>query len=187
MPISLERSLVKLLLLFLLTASTAFAQSGPSASYVPEACGPTQIQFSVKTDNSQHSVSNPEPGKALVYVIEEFQNTSRGILRPTVRVGLDGVWVGANRGASYLFFSVAPGEHHLCASWQSSDREIATQYSLTNFTAETGKVYFFKVEPREESLGNDGNAWSKDLAPVNPDEGQYLIAVYPRSVSQPKK
>jgi hypothetical protein len=27
---------------------------------------------------------------------------------------LDGSWIGANYGTSYLFFSVAPGEHRLC-------------------------------------------------------------------------
>lgn len=178
---------MKLPLMFLLLAFPAFAQNGPGSSFVPASCGPNEIHFSVKADRSQHSIGQPEPGKALVYVIEEFQNVSGGFIRPTVRVGLDGRWVGANRGSSYLFFSVAPGEHHLCANWQSSSEEISSQYSLTNFTAESGNVYFFKVEPRVESIHDRGDAWSKDLAPVNPDQAKYLIAISPLSVSYLQK
>jgi hypothetical protein len=37
----------------------------------------------------------------------------------TVRIGLDGTWAEASHGKSYFAFSVTPGEHHLCANWQS--------------------------------------------------------------------
>ncbi len=154
---------------------------------MPGSCGPGEIQFTVKTDHTQHSVGKPEPGKALVYVIEEFQISAKTFVTPTVRVGVDGAWVGANRGASYLSFSVDPGEHHLCASWQSSVRYLSNQYSLTNFSAESGKVYFFRVEPRLESYHDTGDAWSKDLAPVNSDQAEYLIATSPLSVPEQKK
>jgi hypothetical protein len=46
---------------FLLAAS-AFAQA-PS-TVVPTACGPSDVNFKVKLDNSQHTLAQPEPGKA---------------------------------------------------------------------------------------------------------------------------
>lgn len=85
----------------------------------PRSCGPAGVQFSVKADYGQHTVGRPEPGKALAYVLERFQDLPANAITPTVRVGLNGAWVGANRGLPYLVFSVDPGEHHLCASWQS--------------------------------------------------------------------
>lgn len=175
------------LLLLALLASSAFAQSQPVPAPLASSCGPSNVKFKVKLDNTQHSVAQPEPGKALVYVIEVFRPPSGDVIKPTVRVGLDGRWVGANRASSYLFFLVDPGEHHLCASWQSTFGQISNQYSLTSFTAEGGKVYFFRIEPRVESIHSGGEAWSRDLAPVNPDEAQYLIANSSLSRSRPGK
>jgi len=168
-------------------ASSVFAH-GHSASKPPvTSCGPADVQFSVKADYGQHTVGRPEPGKALVYVIERFQDLPGNAITPTVRVGLNGAWVGANRGPSYLVFSVDPGEHHLCASWQSPWKFISSQYSLTTFFAESGKVYFFEIEPRVEAVRSGGGAWRKDLAPVNSDEAEYWIAQSSLSVSHPKK
>jgi hypothetical protein len=86
-----------------------------------------------------------------------------------------------------FFFSVDPGEHHLCANWQSSSSQISKQFSLTSFTAESGKVYFFKVAPRVESYHDLGNAWRKDLAPVDADEANYLIGISSLGVSHSHK
>jgi hypothetical protein len=172
---------------FLLFASSAFAQNHSAPPAVPDSCGPVNIQFNVKQDRTQHSLSQPEPGKALVYLIEEFEELPTSFITPTIRVGADGAWVGATKGTSFLFFSVEPGEHHLCANWQSSSSKISKQFSLTSFTAESGKVYFFKVAPRLEAFHDGGNAWSKDLAPVNADEANYLLGISSLSVSHPHK
>ncbi len=178
---------MRLLLTFLLLASSAFAQNGIASATVPVSCGPIKVQFDVKPDRSQHSLGQPEPGKALVYVFEEFQAPAGRTVTPTVRVGLNGAWVGANRGASYLSFSVEPGEHHLCANWQSRVYSIKSQYSLSSFKAESGKVYFFRVAPRVESFQDGGDAWRKDLAPVDRDEANYLIGISSLSLFRPKK
>lgn len=82
-------------------------------------CGPTNMQFNVKTDSTHHAVNQPEPGHALVYVIVQGKPEG-GEARVTTRVGLDGNWVGASHGASYLSFPVIPGDHHVCTDWQSS-------------------------------------------------------------------
>jgi hypothetical protein len=172
-------------IVFLLFASSAFAQNHSAAPAVPASCGSLDIQFDVKQDRTQHALAQPEASKALVYVIEEFEELPGGFITPTIRVGVDGSWVGATKGTSFLFFSVDPGEHHLCANWQSSSSQISKQYSLTSFTAESGKVYFFKVAPQVEAFHAGGNAWRKDLAPVDVDEANYLISISFPSVSHP--
>ncbi len=40
--------------------------------------------------------------------------------RPTVKWGVDGNWVGATQRDTYFYLSVDPGEHHLCAEWESA-------------------------------------------------------------------
>lgn len=170
----------------MLLSSPTFAQSAISSPVIPEACGPN-VEFAVKADRTQHSLALPEAGKALVCFIEEYKVGPGAIFTPTVRLALDGKWVGANRGGSYFSFSAAPGDHHLCASWQSRSAEISSQYSLMGFTAEAGKVYFFKIAPRPGAYEDQGDAWSKDLSPVNADEAKYLISTLPLSLSHPKK
>jgi hypothetical protein len=178
---------MKTALVFLLFASSLFAQSRPTSDPLAPSCGPSNVKFDVKLDNTQHAVVQPEPGKALVYVIEVFQRPPGELGTPTIRVGLNGAWVGANHGTSYLFFSLNPGEHHLCTNWQSVMKRLSDQHSLASFTAEAGKTYFFRVQTHVESEGRDSQIWSIDLQPVNADEGKYLIASSPLSVSRPKK
>jgi hypothetical protein len=171
-------------LVFLLFASSAFAQSQSGAT----SCGPADVKFDVRHDNTRHPLlQEPEEGKALVYVIEVFQKPPGELGNPTIRVGLDGSWVGANQGSSYLSFSVDPGEHHLCTNWQSMWKRLSDQHSLTSFTAEAGKTYFFRVQTHVESEGRESQIWYIDLQTVNADEAKYLIATSLLSVSQPKK
>jgi len=177
---------MRLALAFLLFASSAFAQS-QSVSPAATSCGPSDVKFDVKHQYTREPVGQVEPGKALVYVIEVFQKPPGELGNPTIRVGLDGSWIGANQGTSYLSFNVDPGEHHLCTNWQSVWKRLSTQHSLTSFTAEPGKTYFFRVQTHVESEGRDSQIWYIDLQPVNADEGKYLIASSPLSVPQPKK
>ena len=168
---------------FLLFASCALTPAQPVAT----SCGPSDVKFDVKHDNTQHSLTQADPGKALVYVIEVFRKPPGELGNPTIRVGLDGTWIGANQGTSYLSFAVDPGEHHLCTNWQSMWKRLSDQHSLTSFSAEAGKTYFFRVQTHVESEGRDSQVWYIDLQPVNPDEGKYLVATAPLSVSQQKK
>jgi hypothetical protein len=173
--------------LLLLLTSSAFAQGQAGPAQPVSSCGPSNMDFDVKLDSAQHSLGQPEPGKALVYVIEVFERPPGELGTPTIRVGLNGTWVGANRGSSYLSFSVDPGEHHLCTNWQSRFKRLSGQHSLANFTAEAGKTYFFRVQTHVESEGRNSEVWYIELQPVNPDEGKYLIDSSPLSVSHPKK
>ncbi len=99
-------------MLFLL-ASPALAQNGAAATDPLSACGPTDVKFDVKPDQPQPLPEMPS-GKALVYVIGDVGQSPYGWI--TIRVGLDGSWIGANHGNSNFSFSVLPGEHHLCSN-----------------------------------------------------------------------
>jgi len=175
---------MKLVLAVLLFASPAFAQNKVAAADAMGSCGPREVHFDVKADKSQHAVTEVADGKALVYVIETQKRDNNLCLgcHVTTKIGVDGKWVGANRGDSFLSFSVDPGEHHLCINWQSSFDALAKIAAFANFNAEPGKVYFFRVRvvavhDREGSI---------DVESINPDEGRYLVSSSPLSLPRAK-
>jgi hypothetical protein len=106
----------KLALGVVILAAMAWAQENSAG------CGADQAKFEVKREAQSHPTGAPEPGKALVYVFgdSELDNTAIRIGALNTRVGVDGEWVGAYGSKSYMYFSVAPGEHRLCTSQQSS-------------------------------------------------------------------
>ena len=168
---------MKTALVILLIAIPAFAQVVPAPS--TSACGLDSVSFKVKTDESQHTLTPPEPGKARVYFIQDA-GTPIGLGYPTVKLGLDGKWVGANRLNSYFSVSVEPGEHHVCVMLQSS--LVAQRVELAHFMAEADKVYYYRtrlVVSRSIDL--------LELEPIDSDQGRYLVALFPLSVSSPKK
>jgi hypothetical protein len=175
----------------ILFAASAFAQDQSTIAAAESACGPRDVEFHIKTDNSHHPVFRPDAGKALVYVVEEQK--FKAVKDVTARVGLDGAWMGANHGNSYLFFSVDPGEHHLCADWTSSFLPDGRLVSLANLTAEAGKVYYFRVRTSGGPAsyldwgGPDLDYEATiDLEQVNSDEGKLLVLSSALSKSQPK-
>ena len=173
------------LVLMLLTVP-AFAQQEPMPA--TSACGSAKTKFEVKLDESQHTLAEPEAGKALVYFVQDVGavNCLGGCFQ--TKIGLDGAWVGAVQHNSYLSASVEPGEHHVCASPQShfisatSEKYASVRLALAHFTAEAGKVYYF----RTRSFGSQ-NQQIFDLDAIDGDQAKYLIASYPLSVSHPKQ
>jgi hypothetical protein len=169
------------LTLILFLAASAFAQNAPQT---PAACGPLDAKFDAQGEGGQPA-AHLEPGKAMVYVAEVFTKAPGEIGNPTLRVGMDGTWLGATRTNSYLAFTVEPGEHHLCTSWQSRLKRLSKLAAFAGFTAEPGKVYYFRERIGYSGYGNSANM-TLDLEPVNPDEGQYLVASYKPSTSHQK-
>jgi hypothetical protein len=163
-----------------LFATTAFGQGAPYQG----ACGPKEVRFDAQTAPGQSITV--EPGKALVVVNEVFNRVPGELGNPTIRIGLDGAWMGATRANSYISFLVEPGEHHLCTNWQSHLKRLSREAAFTSFTAEAGKTYYFSARVGYQSAG-DAVAMTLDLQPLNPDEGQYLVASNPASTSHPKK
>jgi hypothetical protein len=159
----------------------AIAQDQPAGS----ACGPATAHFDTET-GADHTVAQPEPGKGQVYVIEVFDKVVGEISRPTLRVGLDGAWMGADKGNSYVVFPVAPGEHHLCVNWQSHWKRLSDESAFFGFTAEAGKVYYFRARIIEEGGARGASNASLDLDAVNADEGRYLVSSSAFSASHQK-
>src|SRR6266567_368841 len=167
-----------------LLALSAFAQETQDPRASQGACGPKEVRFDALTTSG-----NPptlEPGKALVFVSEVFKKVPGEWGNPTIRIGLDGAWMGATRANSYIAFSVDPGEHHLCTNWQSHVKRLSREAAFTGFTAEAGKTYYFRARIGYETVGA-ATTMTLDLDPVNADEGKYLIASNPPSTSHPQK
>jgi hypothetical protein len=175
---------MRTLLLLFLMATPAFAQSSTAVNGVAPGCGTVDTKFEVKPDKGQDASAQPAAGKALVYFIED--DTQFGSFpKPTTRAGVDGTWVGATHGNSFIYFSVDPGEHHLCANWQAAI--IVTegrQAAAAHFTAEAGGVYYFRVS--NTWVRSVGDA-AMDLEPLDSDEGQLLVRRYSLVNSHAKK
>jgi hypothetical protein len=165
-------------LALLLTAS-ALGQGQAADPRIAAGCGPAKIEFNVKTDKNQHPVIQPESGKALVYVIEDVANPSAMTFgEVTTRVGLDGSWVGANHGQSYVSFAVEPGEHRVCADWQSSLKGLQKLSGAADLTVEAGKTYYYRSEVTIplNVQGNDHPEGQVKLKAVDKSEGLLLIS-----------
>ncbi len=182
---------MKFIALVMLFASAVFGQISSIAAS-QSACGPLDTKFKIKTTANQQPLAEPAPDKALVYVIEDQK--FKAVNDVTARVGLDGTWVGANRGNSYLSFEVPAGEHHLCTDWTSDFLPNGRVVSLSSLKAEAGKVYFFRARTTggpgsvmESSGLQSANGASIDLVQVDPDEGKRLVTSSALSVSYPKK
>jgi hypothetical protein len=177
------------LLLLLAFATASFAQNAPAeaAAAAAPGCGAESTKFDVKTDRSQHPLAKPEPGRALVYFLQDdayFQSAPR----PTTRFGLDGNWVGATQANSYFYVSVDPGEHHLCAGWQSFvGFNVARKSAAAHFTAEPGGVYFFVVNDHADRGGESQRPAGMKLSPLDGDEAQLLMSKFGFSTSRARK
>jgi hypothetical protein len=172
---------MKAILVALLASASAFAQTqAPRA--VDTACGPKDVQFEMEAAKNER-LPEMEAGKSVVYVIEVFDRAVNQISRPTLRIGLDGKWVGAGKGTSYIAFPVEPGEHHLCVNWQSHWKRFSREAAFFGFSADPGKTYYFRAHISELGSAGEGN-FPLELEPVNDDEGRYLVSISPMSVSR---
>jgi hypothetical protein len=85
------------LAIFLLSfVTTAFAQTSPVEQAAAPGCAKDDLKFDVKTDKSQHPFTKPDPGRALVYLLQDDTDFLSNP-RPTTRFSLDGSWIGATR------------------------------------------------------------------------------------------
>jgi hypothetical protein len=166
-------------------ATSVFAQNATTPAPSLAACGPMDAKFDAEAIASAPP-AQPNPGKALVYVAEDFRKAPGEVGNPTLRLGMDGAWVGATRSNSFVSFTVEPGEHHLCASWQSHLKRLSKLAAFTGFTAEAGKTYYFRERVTYSSYGGGSANMNLDLESVNPDEGQFLVASDKPAASHPK-
>lgn len=158
---------MRIVLVIVFLAASAFAQVATPA------CGPDDTDFEIKLDKSQHTLTQPEPGKARVYFIQDIGRVSCLGACVKTKIGMDGTWAGAIRHNSYFSISVEPGEHHMCAN---TGQELA----LVHLNAEAGKVYYFRTR-----VFGSNNQTLFDFDSIDSDQAQHLIASYPLSVSHP--
>ncbi len=168
------------LTIVLLASSLAFAQDQAAIAAAQAACGSKDVKFDAKQDLTQHPTPQPDADKALVYVVQEIgqEQCKRCALS---KVGMDGAWVGANQGSSYFVFATDPGEHHLCLNWQSRFEGRSRAFSMADFTAAAGKVYYFRAR-----IFPGHYDYSFDLDPINSDQGKFLVASSGFSNSHPR-
>ncbi len=180
---------MKFALALMFLASIAFAQDVPTTPQ-SESCGPMNVRFNVKVaDSAAPTDLQPDSGKALVYVVEEQK--FKAVRSSTVRIGIDGLWVGAAKENSFVAFPVAAGDHHLCVDWLSDFVPSGRLISLYGFTDEVGKAYYFRARtaggPDSMLSRNDSYSATLDLDLVNVDEGKMLVASLPLAASHAKK
>ena len=175
--ISAMNAAMTFLVLVLFTTST-FAQN--ENDRLQPSCGDRKSQFDVQTTKARAG-TNVEPGKSQVYVVElaerAFLFDPRKI---TIRIGLDGEWVGAVKGThTYMAVAVNPGEHHVCAERQSVQGSMEREAGFISFTAEPDKRYYFRARFTEHSGVN--------LEQINEDEGRFLVSSSQMAMSSPKQ
>lgn len=169
----------------LLLSSFAFAQDQPAMTQTVPACGPSDVRFQVKKNQSQPQVPALETDSARVYVIEDW--FSQGAADPLIRVGVDGRWVAASQGNSWSTFTVPAGEHHLCTDWQPGPIHSEGDRALYGFRADADSTYYFRVRFAAVSDGGYTNSYGILLEAINPDEGQYLLSQFPQAIATSKK
>ena len=181
--------------LFALVALPVLAQDGQLSPAGAPGCGPDQVNFEVKASKGAITAQH-EAGKALVYFIEDDSDFN-SVPKPTTRAGLDGQWVGATHGNSYLYFEVDPGVHHFCASWQGHAHSgismlagVSSGYgskaAASSFTAEAGSVYYFVAKNIFYQRENSSNKVDLSLIQLNSDEGQLMVSRSTFSISKKK-
>lgn len=170
---------------FLFCVSFAIATQA-FCTTLPDACGDDKTQFDVKTAKNQPAPAPADLAKARIIFVEFVDKSNAGLCigcNFTSRVGVDGAWAGANKGNSYFVLDVAPGAHHLCTDWQTTNGELRTDIGVAALNAEAGKTYYyqitFKQNPGVTNLPNgrvmSSSAWSLDLALVSEDEGKFAM------------
>jgi hypothetical protein len=171
---------MKAALAILLLATSAFGQTHPAS--LPPACGPAHVSFDAEEQSDRPTPPPPEPGKAQVFFIQD-DGPGGDDQHYTIKIGLDGAWTGAYKHNSYFTLSAEPGEHHVCANVQSN-LAAGQIVALAHFTAEAGKVYYFRTRLIFSLAASD---FYLDLSQTDSDEAKYLISSYPLSTWKAKK
>ncbi len=170
---------ISLLVALSLLGSFARGQDIASVLAAKAACGPESVKFHVKLDDSQQPTPNPENGKAVIYIVQDFPRI-RTPLELTTRMGVDGAWAGANRGRSFFSFMIDPGVHHLCVSGQWDKLTSPPSIALHRVVAKSGEIYYFRVRLLNQGAGGI----NLDLETVDEDQGQFLVQTSVHSTSQ---
>ncbi len=164
---------MKSVLALLFLAATAFAQDQAAVATAEAACGPKDVQFDVKNDATQRPTSH-DADKATLFII----GNDLGVAHPTIRVALDGTWIGATRTHYFFSVSVEPGEHHLCATTPVVNPKYSLGTALVHLTAEAGQTYYFRTRVITIQFQD-----FLDFEAIDSDQGKLLVGLYPFSLA----
>jgi hypothetical protein len=170
-----------------LLSCCALSQDKRAISRAEVSCGPQDVKYEVKFDDSQHPTPTPEDGKALIYVVADGDLTSI--------FGFDEKWEGVVKGGrapstgGYFFVPIEPGEHHVCAMLQSSHSLLpgfgvpgsGPRVSVHSLKAEPGGTYYFRTRMVGISTG-----FVLQLDQLDSDEGRWFVAWSKFRPSHPK-
>jgi Protein of unknown function (DUF2846) len=165
--------------------ATPMASHAKKVNHTAGGCGPANVNFNVTSPNDVAPAPTPQAGKALVYVVQQMENNpDLSADEAITRVGVDGNWMGANHGNTYLYFQLAPGSHSVCVDWQSTLMARATLAAAANLNADAGDVYYFEVRTHDPTKDDAGYV---KLRLVDSAEGQLLLGSSARVTSTAKK
>jgi hypothetical protein len=185
---------VKLQATFLLSSFLIVPLVATCATVLPDACGNEKVSFEIQLQTNPPAPGAPEAGKARVFLIEKSEKPpaigclSAGVsCNDVTRFGVDGAWMGATKGNSYLPISLEPGVHHLCTV-------VGKDVHAEPVTVEAGHTYYLQVEYKAEGkqygTGKEPNYQVEknvSFSMLNEDEGKYRVKVSALSVATPKR
>lgn len=193
-----------LMLVALVLPFSALAQNLPQAEIAQmrknilkaeAACGDSAVHFKVKRVHGSSDVLAPPAGSARVVVFEaglgytdeyfvpsgklsptKYKKLPR-LFTPTVRMGIDGRWMGALRGNDFIAFSIQPGEHHFCAQFQQpayadANGELPMTY-LSDMKAVAGQTYYFQIT---YMMIHNFAKWGLELQPLQEYPSRLLLS-----------
>lgn len=132
--------------ILLLCSSLSAPVCAHAKTILPDACGDDGARFDVKTEEGQPAPAPPPAGKAQIVFIDDDAVKTSGFSFTTFRYGMDGAWVGANKGNSYFALNVDPGVHHLCMSPQTVVAKGRMTVGIMAITVEANKVYYVDAQ-----------------------------------------
>jgi hypothetical protein len=150
------------------------------ATTLPDACGDDKIKVDVAV---QKPLTAPPAANATTATLVFVQRLGESCIGCSVsRVGLDGTWIGANKGASFFSVTTAPGDHHVCALWEAPLAKVENRIGLTDFEALAGQIYYFEIEISPNGTGE----FAMRLKPISADMGAFLVSRSKQSLATPK-
>jgi hypothetical protein len=179
--------------LSLLAAISAFSQNRQEKFATKQriqqaeaACGDPWVNFNVQPGALIQPTVTIGKDEARVYILEDtvipFKPGQRASGAATVQVGLNGQWIGATKGRSYIALPVQAGENHFCGRIQLSRYRWPAGCFLVGNTAllrlhvVAGRTYYVRARAYKVDQGDAGFFCVVNVDTVNPDEGKLLLA-----------
>jgi hypothetical protein len=156
---------------FFCHSATAQDSSQSLMRKATSACGPAETRFAVSAAPSSFVVPVSHDQAKVFFIGHALKGSFSG---PVIRLGIDGRWVGAVKGNSYIVIPVTPGTHHFCAQVQGrgADGYFGSDVALNVFTLHSGETCYLAIDsPDVVPLG------ILTLDALNTDEAKLLIAL----------